>query len=153
MDSTIGIAVTVPAKEEVTAHYWIAVGTDYNEVTNLTGWYGKKTPQELIKRTNGYWKLWVNKEEIDYGNLSSKAIGLFKRSLLILRTQIDNHGAIIAANDSDIIQYGHDTYSYMWPRDGALVTYALIKNSYVHISRRFFEFCNRVITPGGVSDA
>ena len=50
---------------------------------------------------------------------------LFKRSLLILRTQIDSHGAIIAANDADIVRFASDTYSYMWPRDGALAAYAL----------------------------
>ena len=48
---------------------------------------------------------------------------LFKRSLLVVRTQIDNGGAIIAANDSDIMQFSRDTYSYMWPRDGALVAH------------------------------
>jgi GH15 family glucan-1,4-alpha-glucosidase len=149
VDSTIAITVNVPAKEKVTAHYWIAVGTDYNEVTKLNRLVWKKTPQELIKRTRNYWKLWVNKEEFNFGDLPLRVIELFKRSLLILRTQIDNQGAIIAANDSDIIQYGHDTYSYMWPRDGALVACALIKNSYVHISRRFFDFCNRIITPEG----
>ncbi len=149
VDSTIGINVLVPAGSEVTAHYWIAVGYDYDEVTKLNKLVWRKTPQELIKRTENYWKLWVNKEEFNYGPLPANVVELFKRSLLILRTQIDNHGAIIAANDSDIIQFGHDTYSYMWPRDGALVTNALIKTSYVHISRRFFDFCNRVITDEG----
>ena len=46
---------------------------------------------------------------------------LYRRSLLIIRTQIDNSGAVIAATDSDIVQFGKDTYTYMWPRDGALV--------------------------------
>jgi len=32
-------------------------------------------------------------------------VDLFKRSLLVVRTQIDNGGAIIAANDSDIMQF------------------------------------------------
>ena len=47
------------------------------------------------------------------------------RSLLVLRTQIDNGGAIVAANDSDIMQFSRDTYSYVWPRDGALVADSL----------------------------
>jgi len=149
VDSTIGIHVSVPASGELAAHYWIAVGNCYDEVTKINKVVWKKNPQELIKRTKNYWNLWVNKEDLNYDNLPPKVISLFKRSLLVLRTQIDNQGAIIAANDSDIIQFGHDTYSYMWPRDGALVTYALIKNGFIHISRRFFEFCNRVITPEG----
>jgi GH15 family glucan-1,4-alpha-glucosidase len=149
VDSTIGITLSVPAGGEETAYYWIAAGTSYEEVVKLNRLVWEKTPREIIKRTEDYWKLWVNKEEFNYGRLPSRVVELFKRSLLILRTQIDNRGAIIAANDSDIIQFNRDTYSYMWPRDGALVSYALVKAGYVHISRRFFDFCNRVITPEG----
>ena len=58
-------------------------------------------------------------------------------------------GAILAANDNDIAQFGRDTYSYMWPRDGALVAYALSSAGYGEISRRFFNFCLRTITPQG----
>ena len=45
-------------------------------------------------------------------------VELYKRSLLIVRSQVDDTGAIIAANDSDVMQFSRDTYSYMWPRDG-----------------------------------
>ena len=37
------------------------------------------------------------------------------------------HGAVIAANDSGHHQFARDTYSYMWPRDGALVSVALLR--------------------------
>ena len=66
-----------------------------------------------------------------------------------MRTQIDNRGAIIAANDSDILHFSRDTYSYMWPRDGALVATTLIKTGYSEISRRFFEFCYHAIRKDG----
>jgi GH15 family glucan-1,4-alpha-glucosidase len=46
---------------------------------------------------------------------------------LIIKTQTDADGAIIAANDSENIQFNRDTYSYMWPRDGALVSIAMTK--------------------------
>jgi hypothetical protein len=42
---------------------------------------------------------------------ATKVVELFKRSLLVVRTQIDNNGAICAANDSDIMQFSRDTYS------------------------------------------
>ena len=82
-------------------------------------------PQGVIDRTSSYWRLWVGGTNINFGNLPPKVVELFKRSLLVLRTQIDNGGAIVAANDSDIMQFSRDTYSYMWPRDGALVANAL----------------------------
>ena len=138
VDSTIGIHIPLKAREEYTVYYWIAAGTTYEEVAklNTTVWW--KTPEELMRRTANYWKLWVNKEDINFDGLPDKIVKLFKTSLLILRTQIDNEGAVIAANDSDIVQFGKDTYSYMWPRDGALVAYALNKVGYADITRRFF---------------
>jgi glucoamylase len=76
-------------------------------------------------------------------------VDLFYRSLLILRTQIDHGGAIIAANDSDITQWGRDTYSYMWPRDGALVAHALDLAGYSEVTLPFYQFCARVLTEKG----
>ncbi len=66
-----------------------------------------------------------------------------------MRTQIDNGGAIIAANDSDITQFGGDHYSYCWPRDGALVAYSLILTGQGELSRNFFRYCARVIGHDG----
>lgn len=83
------------------------------------------------------------------GDLPQSVRRLHRRSLLVLRTQIDNEGAIIAANDFDIAHYGRDTYSYMWPRDGALVAAALVDAGYSEVTRRFFTFCHRVITEEG----
>ena len=66
-----------------------------------------------------------------------------------MRTQIDNRGAIIAANDSDIVYFGKDTYSYMWGRDGAFVAAALAKAGYTTACRNFFDFCSRVLSEEG----
>ena len=74
---------------------------------------------------------------------------VFHRSLLILRTQIDNHGAIIAANDSDIVRFGKDTYSYMWGRDGAFVAAALATAGFAHVCMKYFAFCARVLSDEG----
>ncbi|MEW6325793.1 MAG: glycoside hydrolase family 15 protein, partial [Nitrospirota bacterium] len=57
------------------------------------------------------------------------------------RTQIDNGGAILAANDGDSSMFNRDTYSYMWPRDGALVAHALDLAGYFELTEKFFEFC------------
>ncbi len=67
----------------------------------------------------------------------------------MLRTQIDNHGAIIAANDSDITQFGGDHYSYCWPRDGALVAHSLVLAGQSELSRNFFRYCQKAINGDG----
>jgi GH15 family glucan-1,4-alpha-glucosidase len=109
----------------------------------------QRGPAAFMERTRAYWRLWVRKEPIDFADLSPGIVDLYRRSLLILRTQLDNHGAIIAANDSDVTQFNRDTYSYMWPRDGALVAHALDLCGYPEISLRFFHFCADVLTDEG----
>ncbi len=59
---------------------------------------------------------------------------------MILRTNIDANGAIIAANDSDIQHFARDTYSYMWPRDAALTAHALDRAGYHGSDRKVFQF-------------
>ena len=84
--------------------------------------------------------------------LRAAAVGvdLYKRSLLIVRTQIDEGGGIIAANDSDIMHFARDTYSYVWPRDGALVAHALDMAGYPETSRTLLRTsAPTCITPDG----
>jgi GH15 family glucan-1,4-alpha-glucosidase len=74
---------------------------------------------------------------------------MFKRSLLVIRTQIDNDGAILAANDSDIQFSYKDHYSYLWPRDGALVAAALDEARYESITQKFYAMVGKLITSEG----
>jgi len=74
---------------------------------------------------------------------------LYRRCLLVVRTQVDGGGAVLAANDADIIKFARDTYSYMWPRDAALAVYAMDQAGYVDLPRHFFELCARIVTREG----
>ena len=148
-DSTIGISLDVAAGETATAYYWVAVGTRYSEVAALNQVVSEKTPAELIRHTSNYWSAWIQKEPRSFGDLPAAVTDLFHRSLLILRTQIDNRGAIIAANDSDIVRFGKDTYSYMWGRDGAFVAAALAQAGYADVCKRFFAFCAEALSDDG----
>ena len=147
--STIGIWLKLPPKGITTAYYWMAAGTTYPEVAKLNMEVHKITPEKLIKRSYKYWKTWVHKDSLQLQGLPKSVTNVFNRSLLILRTQIDNHGAIIAANDSDIVRFGKDTYSYMWGRDGAFVAAALAKAGYSHACIKYFDFCVRVLSEEG----
>ena len=147
--STLGIWLELPAKGKTDTYYWIAAGTNYSEVAKLNLEVHKKTPEELIKRSSKYWTTWVNTQSRKIKGLPKSITDIFSRSLLILRTQIDNHGAIIAANDSDIVRFGKDTYSYMWGRDGAFVAAALAKAGYSHVCMKYFDFCARVLSDEG----
>lgn len=149
VDSTVGIRLDVPAGGKETAHYWLCFGTRYDEVVVLDNLVREKGADYFVPRNQNYWRLWVNPEHIDFLNLPQNVVDLFKRSLLIIRTQIDEGGAIIAANDHDIAQFARDTYSYMWPRDGALVAHALTRAGYRDLAQNFFSFCAEVMTDEG----
>jgi oligosaccharide amylase len=149
VDSAVGLHLSVPAGGKATGWYWIAVGDCFQNVTRINRAVRQKGPDTFLHRTRDYWSLWVHKEQRHFGDLPKDVCHLYKHSLMVLRTQIDNDGAIIAANDFDIAHYGRDTYAYMWPRDGALVTAALIEAGYSEVTRRFFDFCHRVITEEG----
>lgn len=147
--STLGIHIDVPALGANTACYWIAAGTTYVEVADLNLVVHQLTPDALIERTARYWSTWIRKSAPGLERLPQPITDIFERSLLILRTHIDNHGAIIAATDSDIIRFGKDTYSYMWGRDGAFVAAALAKAGYSHACMKYFDFCARVLSDDG----
>lgn len=149
VDSAVALHLNVPARGQATGWYWIAVGEDFGEVSRLNRTVRHKGPQAFLERTRHYWTLWATKENEDFIDLHHPVCDLYRRSLLVLRTQIDNDGAVIAANDFDIARFARDTYSYMWPRDGALVASALIDAGYSEVTRRFFDFCHRVITDQG----
>jgi len=148
-DSTIGMHLHVPPGGRATAYYWVAAGTRYQEVAHLNEVVLEKTPGRLMERSAAYWTAWVRKDTRSFGDLPGTVTDVFNRSLIVLRTQIDNRGAIIAANDSDIVRFGKDTYSYMWGRDGAFVAAALAKAGYLNVCRKFFNFSVQVLSEEG----
>jgi glucoamylase len=149
VDSTIGLQVTLDPGASETVYYYIAAATSYDELRKLHEILKARSPAGMLERTIGYWRAWVNGPAFNFGNLPPKVQELFKRSLLVLRSQIDNRGAVIAANDSDVLQFSRDTYSYMWPRDGALVCHALDMAGFPDITRRFYVWCRDVLTEDG----
>lgn len=149
VDATVGYNLAVPAFGEASITHWMACGHSYKEVKDINNRIWERGPDRLIARTESYWKLWCRKEPIDMTGLPAKVSDLYYRSQLVLRTQIDNGGAIIAANDSDITHFAGDHYSYCWMRDGALVAHALILAGQSELSRGFFRFADRCIEDQG----
>lgn len=149
VDSVVALHLTLEPGAMETVWVWIAMGKNWGEVRDLNREILKRGPGKLFQRTHDYWRLWVRKEPDEGPALPEPVMRLYRRSLLVMRTQIDRNGAIVAANDSDNVQYNRDTYSYVWPRDGALVAHALDRAGYSETSRAFFQFCASVVEPQG----
>ncbi|MGI8469335.1 MAG: glycoside hydrolase family 15 protein [Pyrinomonadaceae bacterium] len=149
VDSTIRISLALEAQETREFFYWICAGTSHAEVLELNRQLLEQTPQNFLNHTKNYWRVWVNKNDTDFADLQPEIVELFKRSLLVIRTQIDNDGAILAANDSDVTERATDHYSYLWTRDGAFVAHALDLAGYSYLSRKFYELCGKIIHRNG----
>jgi glucoamylase len=149
VDSVIGFSLYLDGQSKGKAFYWVAVGQNWGEISRLDGLVRERGPGSLIRRTDDYWRLWVNKETPPLELLPEPINQLYRRSLLILNTQIDWQGGIVAANDSDILQYARDTYSYVWPRDGALAAYALDLAGYELLARNFYQFAAEILEKEG----
>ena len=149
VDSTLGVHFRLDGSQENEFYYWIAAGTSHKEVTRLNEHIIERGPDAYLEYTSNYWKAWVNKNPMDFADLPAAVVDLYKRSLLIVNTQVDGGGAILAANDHDVTERATDHYSYLWTRDGALVANALDLAGYSEMSRAFFEFCCRIVHERG----
>ncbi|MBU4532166.1 MAG: glycoside hydrolase family 15 protein [Eubacteriales bacterium] len=149
VDSTISFRVNLDtgAGEDLTM--WICAGESLDEVTEMSDLILERGVSRLTRETERYWHHWLYATGIPFEELSEELAEALKRSLLVTRTQIDNGGAILAANDTDILETNRDHYSYVWPRDGALVAYALDLAGCHDITAAYFRFSERTLEPGG----
>lgn len=149
VDSVTSFRVQLSAQSSAAVYYWIACARNAEEVGRLDALAKKTGVEQLLLEVENYWSAWVNKREVDLTPLHRNVAKMFKTSLLVMRTHVDDGGAVIASCDSDILAFNRDTYSYVWPRDGALAALAFDSAGFHEISRLFFLFCNDVITQRG----
>lgn len=149
VDSVLRFKLTIPAASSQRVHYWIAAGTSAREAL-----YVHKQIQEngVLKRlhvTADWWHHWLAPTDKVVEKLPKEYQDQFRRSMMIIKSQIDKRGAVIASTDSTMLNYSRDAYAYCWPRDGAFVLWPLIRLGYVDEPQRFFEFCRRGLHPSG----
>jgi GH15 family glucan-1,4-alpha-glucosidase len=149
VDSTVSFTLSIQANQTRTLYFWLAAANNFDRLAAINRLVRKRGPQSYLDRASAFWNLWLSRQIPDLEGLPEAVSDQYKTSLKVIRTQIDNGGAIIAANDSDISSYINDSYSYLWPRDGALVADALNQAGYLDLPREFFKFCANVITKQG----
>ncbi len=149
VDSVVSFELELDPASKGMIYYWIACGKNFEEAKALDSYAKKTGVEQLLLETENYWSAWANKKEADLSPLPPEVVRMLKRSLLIMRTHVDNGGGIIASCDSNILQFSRDTYSYIWPRDSAIIAMAFDVAGFQEVSRRFFDFCNRSISEQG----
>lgn len=149
VDSVIRFCTSCENKKKTTLYYWICAGESLSQSYELNELVLKKTPQAMIHSTESFWHAWLNKRDFHTRNLSDDQKKMFDNSLFILRTHVDNDGAIIASADSAMMEYGKDDYAYVWPRDAAFLVGTLDMAGFTEVTKPFYRFCQRVMHPDG----
>jgi glucoamylase len=121
---------------------FVAMGSNEQEVLKLLDENRRTKFEVLLKRTEDYWKTWINDFKRDLGD---KAVNrMVKRSLLVLKLLSDkNHGGIVAAPCME------PEYRFCWPRDATFVAYALDRCGFHREPKRFYKWCKRAQEPEG----
>lgn len=149
VDSAISFQLEIPPHGYGIIHYWIACGKSLSEVTEVDSMVKEIGVEQMLLEVENYWSAWLNRLKIDLNILPREVGRLYKRSLLFMRAHVDSHGGFLAALDSDIMEIHRDTYSYIWPRDGAMAALAFTSAGFTDVAARFFWFCNKVIGDDG----
>lgn len=149
VDSTMSFRMFLGPGEQQMMYYWMTVGHTLQEVQTLDNYVRENNAGALLDRVGVYWTRWVEKSPREFADLPPEAVRLFDTSLLVARAHTDYRGGIVAAVDSDIMQYNRDHYRYVWPRDGALVAAAMSQAGYHGMVSPFFSFCARVLSTDG----
>jgi GH15 family glucan-1,4-alpha-glucosidase len=149
VDSAVSFQLDIPPHGYGVAHYWIAAGTSLKEVSALDGVVKRVGVEQMFLEVENYWSAWLNRLRLDLNIVPKDVARLYKRSLLLMRAHVDSHGGFLASLDSDIIGIHRDTYSYVWPRDGAMAALAFTGAGFTDVAARFFAFCHSVIGDDG----
>jgi len=149
VDSTIRFRLEIEAHSSARVHYWIAAGTSTREALYI---HKQVKVDGLLTRllsTANWWHEWIQPARLVADKIAPQHRQNFLHSMMIIKSQIDKRGAVIASTDTAMLNYSRDAYAYCWPRDGAFVLWPLIRMGYTDEAYRFFEFCKRGLHPNG----
>ncbi|MFZ1250433.1 MAG: glycoside hydrolase family 15 protein [Candidatus Microsaccharimonas sp.] len=149
VDSILRFTLPIEAYSSSRVHYWVAAGMSTREALYVHKQIQDQGIHERIHKTSLWWKEWLQPGVAAAKRLPKEYQEHFINSLMIIKSQIDKRGAIIASTDSTLLNYSKDAYAYSWPRDGANVVWPLIRLGYYQEAYRFFDFCQRALHPSG----
>jgi GH15 family glucan-1,4-alpha-glucosidase len=149
VDSIIGFTLQVAAQSSERVHYWVAAGMSTREALYIHKQMREDGLTKRLHTTASWWHQWLT-PAIDLAkNIPKNHQDLFLHSTMIVKSQMDKRGAVIASTDSTLLNYSRDAYDYCWPRDGSYAIWPFIRMGYFNEPYRFFEFSKRGMHPSG----
>ena len=149
VDSTLGFTMQIAAHSSERASYWIAAGMSNREALYIHKQIQDDGIMKRLHKTANWWHTWLKPVLEIVHTIPDNHRQLFVNSMMIMKSQMDKRGAIIASTDSTMLNYSRDAYAYSWPRDGAYTIWPFIRLGYFDEPYRFFEFTKRGLHPSG----
>jgi GH15 family glucan-1,4-alpha-glucosidase len=149
VDSALRFKMDIAGLSSDRVHYWIAAGTSIRNALFVHKQVKDDGLHARFDQTAKWWADWLAPVQAVVHKIAPQHQDLFLRSAMILKSQIDKHGAVIASTDTSMLNYSRDAYAYCWPRDGAFVLWPLVRLGFKDEPYRFFTFCKSVIHPNG----
>lgn len=149
VDSTLRFRMELQPNDSGRVSYWVAAGTSVREALQIHKQILGDTISTRIHATQAWWHRWLDPAFRVLDRVEPEYRANFIKSMMIVKSQIDKRGAVIASTDTAMLNYSRDAYAYCWPRDGAYVLWPLIRLGYTEEPLNFFEFCRRAIHPSG----
>ncbi len=149
VDSVVAFEVASEGLNTVEVFCWLCAGHTMEEAYKYNDTIIQKTAHGVMHSTTSFWQAWTEAKQLDFFGLPDKVVQTYYNSLFVLRAHLDEKGGIVASLDSDMLVYGKDSYSYVWPRDAAFAAIALDKAGYSSATKRFYDFCGKVLHEDG----
>lgn len=149
VDSTIRFKVSIDPNSSQRVHYWIAAGMTTREALNVHKQIQADNAMSNLRRTADWWNEWLDPTYKVLNKIEPEHQTMFLQSMMIIKSQIDKRGGIIASTDTSMLNYSRDAYAYSWPRDGAFAIWPLIRLGYTEEPLNFFEFTKQGMHPEG----
>ncbi len=148
VSSVVSVSLELEAGGEETFYYWTTAGKDFDEAKELHR-EAEDGITDFFEETEACWRGYLGRLTCDVDSMDDHVEEQLKRSILVIRSQTNDNGAITAANDSTNLEFNQDKYGYLWPRDGALVAETMAQAGYAELVKPFFDFMEEVIEDEG----
>jgi GH15 family glucan-1,4-alpha-glucosidase len=149
VDSMLGFTLQVAAHGSERVHYWVSAGMSIREALYIHKIMQEQGLSSRLHATAAWWQKWLAPAIEAATAIPEEYREIFLQSIMIIKSQMDKRGAIIASTDSTMLNYSRDAYGYSWPRDGGYALWPLIRLGYKDEPYRFFEFTKRGLHPNG----
>ncbi len=149
VDSVLRFKLNIGGHSSMRVHYWVAAGTTMHEALYIHDKARDEGVLSHLHKTANWWHEWLQPTLEVAKKIPVQHRDEFIRSAMIIKSQIDKRGAVMASTDTTMLNYSRDAYAYCWPRDGAYALWPLIRMGYREEPRKFFEFCRRTMHPDG----